>query len=116
LINSGLCVSTDLFCSVGGYNEKVRLDFADFQFMYRVRKKTHTLQLLNAVAVQDFSNEETDVKRLYSRYQKFLEGAGSVQVESFKERMRIIWLVFLHTLALTKRTKSMCFVKLWLHR
>ena len=111
LINSGLCVSTELFLRAGGYNEKVKLDFADFQFMHRLLAVTDSFCLLNAVAEQDFSNDKTDVKVLYGRYCMYIEGARHYQADKMKDKLKILWLVLLHTLALTKRTLSMVFLK-----
>lgn len=113
LINSGLCVSVKLFHLAGGYNEKVRLDFADFQFMSRLSRVTDSFELLDVVALQDFSNDETDAKRLLTRYRMYLEGASNFCPNSSIEMLRIKWMVVLHTLALTKRTKSLEFLKLW---
>lgn len=111
LVNSGLCVSVKLFMLAGGYNEKVKLDFADFQFMHRLRRVTDCFTLLDAEAEQDFSNEQTDVSVLYARYCKYIEGARHFETYDMKDKLLVFWSVFLHTLALTKRTGKMLFVK-----
>ena len=38
VINSGMCVPVALFKQTGGYNERITLDFSDFQFLMHVRR------------------------------------------------------------------------------
>ena len=120
-INSGLCVSLDAFFRAGGYNEKVRLDFSDFQFTIRLRHVEPFFTLLDCEGRQDFSNEKTSHPQLHARYLKYLDGARNLQGCTLMERMKVAWLVCLHTLALTKRTRRADYLKslllhLWKHR
>ena len=39
VINSGMCVPVALFKQTGGYNERITLDFSDFQFLMHVRTR-----------------------------------------------------------------------------
>ena len=112
LINSGLCVDIQKFRLSGGYNENIRLDFADFQFMHRLRKVTDSFELIDCVAVQDFSNDETNIDRLFTRYGHYLDGARHFETDNLLVRLKIMWMVLLHTLSLTKRTKSIRFFRL----
>lgn len=47
LLNSGLLIRQDEFKASGGYNEKVFLDFADFDFIKRFKKICPDFYLLN---------------------------------------------------------------------
>jgi len=116
LINSGLCVQIQMFRQSGGYNENIRLDFADFQFMHRLRKVVDSFELLDCTAIQDFSNYETNVDKLYTRFGHYLEGARNFETDSLVVRLKIKWMVLLHTVSLTKRTKSLCFLRLLLSK
>lgn len=71
IINSGLLINTAAFLSVGGYNEKVWLDFSDFQFIERFSQKFNTAFVADAVCVQSFSNEEQTINQKLSRYKLF---------------------------------------------
>jgi len=114
LINSGLCVSLDAFFRAGGYNEKVRLDFADFQFVIRLRRVEQSFTLLDCEARQDFSNEKTCHAQLHARFLKYLDGARNLEECTLAERLKIAWLVCLHTLALTKRTRRADYIRSFL--
>ncbi len=114
LINSGLCVSLKAYENAGGYNEKIQLDFADFQFMERLSKVVDKFELLDVVAFQNFSNNETDTEKLITRYNKYLEGAHFFHSDKWTMNIRVKWLVLIHTLSLSLRTRSCSFIKLLL--
>lgn len=64
-INSGLAVDVEAFHQAGGYNEKVTLDFSDYQFIRRFRKWYPDFYVLRSVCNQSFSNEvESDDRKL----------------------------------------------------
>lgn len=111
LVNSGLCISTDLFQSVGGYNELLRMDFADFEFIKRLQKVHSTFELIDSIAIQDFSNEEKNIDKLFRRYIIFLDSANKLKPLSILDKIEIKWLALLHTIALTIRTKDFIFLK-----
>lgn len=71
IINSGLAISLDLFFEVGGYNEKVFLDYSDFQFIDRCCKKEKYAHCLNSICIQDFSDEIKDKHKLLVRFTLF---------------------------------------------
>lgn len=110
MVNSGLCVQTASFHAAGGYNEKVRLDFADFQFVERLRKVTSGFVRIDIVAEQAFSNEQRNVEDLLSRYRLYVESAYHCEKTSLKKRLGFFYVVLRHTLALTVRTKSLSFL------
>lgn len=110
-VNSGLCLPIAIFSKAGGYNERVRLDFADFEFISRCRKVCGKLRVLPISAIQDFSNDETDQSKLMARYLLYLESAQSTCWERLKDRQILHIEVFLHTLALSRRTRSLEFFK-----
>lgn len=69
LLNSGLFITCDAFEECGGYNEKVFLDFSDFDFMKRYRNKYSQFYLLDVKlehhlesSTQNFFNESRFIK------------------------------------------------------
>lgn len=105
-VNSGTCIRIGTFKKAGGYNEAIRLDFADFDFFQRTLPFASYFMLIDSIAHQDFSNEETDVCKLENRYKIYLEGALATSFSN-----RFVLQVIRHTLALTVRTRRMVFIK-----
>lgn len=115
--NSGCCIPVSLFRKSGGYAEKVKLDFADFQFMINVRRHFPRFLLLDApAAVQDFSNNCTDPQQMRHRFSLYLESARNFSAGSFLLQLKHHYIVFRHTLSLSLRTKSLTFLSQYVSR
>ncbi len=112
LINSGLCIQLKLFENSGGYDEKIRVDFADTQF---VRKLLHageqTFYLLNCKCLQNFSNDETELNKLKKRFQIYLENANNCKFIDFGDWLFRQYCIISHTFSLVKRTHNIYFLK-----
>ena len=114
-VNSGACIRLSAFERNGGYQEAIRLDFADFDFFARLAEQSDSFWRVDRVAQQSFSNSETDIDRLYRRYLFYLEGAREARKNKLIRRMVDVG-VLRHTLALTARTNSLRFLKKYLFR
>lgn len=112
-VNSGLCVRVADFLAVGGYNERVALDFADFQFIRRLRQQHPSFVLLPFSATQDFSNDCTTAEQLLPRFRLYLKSARHCQFASRKARWQHHYQVLRHSLSLTLRTHSPRFLTLF---
>ena len=122
LINSGLCVKLSLFERSGGYDERIWLDFADTQF---VRKLWHSgeryFYLLPCKCFQNFSNEQTNIEKLQSRFEIYLECGKNCKFLDFPDWAFRQYCVISHTLSLTIRTRKISFLtksitKYWMRR
>lgn len=111
VINSGMCVDVYAFCAAGGYNEAVRLDFADFQFLERLKQVDSRLLLLPFVAIQDFSNEVVDEAQLFRRFTLYVQSFKACCFNNRRTRLRHGLGVLKHTLNLTARTRKTVFIK-----
>lgn len=107
-VNSGTCIRVSAFMKIGGYNEKIKLDFADFDFFFRLAPLSRFFLLIDSTAYQNFSNEESDVSKLERRYKIYLDGALATPA-----KYRFLLQVIRHSLALTIRTKSIGFIKIF---
>lgn len=115
LANSGCCIPISLYEKAGGYNEKVRLDFADFQFLIYVRKHfSKALLLACGFAEQDFSNDCKDCGSMLNRFTLYLDSAKYFDGGSFFLNFKHHYLVFRHTLSLTLRTHNLQFFSMYL--
>lgn len=59
VLNSGLLVELAAFAACGGYDERVRVDFADFAFINRFRRHYQEVVVLDLVCRHGYSNLET---------------------------------------------------------
>lgn len=101
IINSGLLIKVDAFWAVGGYNEKVWLDFADFQFIERFGSKFDKAFVVDMECVQSFSNEEQSISQKLSRYKHF---CTSVKHYEPVNKLNKFWI----NLIVFKRAGSLC--------
>lgn len=112
LINSGLCIKLALFERSGGYDERVWLDFADTQFIRRImRIGIEQFYLLPCFCVQNFSNEETELEKLKSRFDIYLQCARACRYFHFSDWLCGQYGIILHTISLCRRTRSLFFLK-----
>lgn len=113
-INSGLLISLSFFIKVGGYNPKIRVDFSDIQFISKARQVINRFYILNIICTQDFSNEISDINKLYNRFKLFCEGGYYFQYRNNNERIIINYLIFKHTIALSIKNKTCLFLKYYI--
>lgn len=111
VVNCGICVKTTDFMQAGGYNELVRLDFADFQFIERLKTVCSHFARIGVTAIQNFSNDEADISKLISRYEMYLDSALHCEKQCIKKHLSYHYAVLLHTLSLIKRTRKLVFFK-----
>ncbi len=110
-VNSGIFIYTNVFLKVGGYNNNVKIDFSDFQFIERYKKNYDLFYVIDSVVIQQFSNEETDKSKLLERFKIYCDGAKNCEKKNFLEFIAYFIIVFIRATSLFKRTKSFDFFK-----
>jgi rhamnosyltransferase len=73
LLNSGLLIAVDLFQKIGGYNEKLKLDFSDFEFIDRYRKISDNFFVINSRAIHEFSGDFDNNESAYKRFKRYCQ-------------------------------------------
>ncbi|MDE6340469.1 MAG: glycosyltransferase, partial [Muribaculaceae bacterium] len=68
IINSGTLINVSKFMECGGYNEKVFLDFADFQFMERFGNLNREAYVIPVICKQDFSDITQSKEQKLNRF------------------------------------------------
>ena len=114
-INSGLIISVKLFESVGGYNEKIKLDFSDFYFINKVSKKVSSFYVMNLVCYHYLSNavrKELTLGTLY-RYQTYCEGA-KLSAENVLDYLKFFVITLQQAIKLSIRYKSKVFYRIFI--
>lgn len=105
-INSGMMVSVDAFLRVGGYNERVPLDFSDFQFADRLAQFYPTFFVLDAVCQQEFSNEVQSKEQKLARFVLYCRGAKACKKRGLVDFFSYFCVVARRAVGLAVRTRS----------
>ncbi|WP_419870116.1 glycosyltransferase family protein [Chryseobacterium sp. CT-SW4] len=71
-INSGILIRTDFFYEVGGYNERLRLDFCDHEFIGRIKNYVRYLNIIPVKLKQNFSTNTNSKEKALFRYKLFI--------------------------------------------
>lgn len=108
-VNSGLMIYLEAFNKAGGYNESVRLDFADFQFIEKIRNYYSRFFLIDMVCIQEFSGFEKDVSVLESRFRLYCEGARNCKRKNTTEDIWYLIEVLRRLAGLTIKAKTLVF-------
>jgi len=74
-LNSGMCINVKIFKDIAQYNERIRLDFSDFDFIRRVSKKVKNFVLMPLISVHSLSSEDETYESAIVRYRFYCNGA-----------------------------------------
>jgi len=111
LLNSGMLINLGAFSLVGGYNEKVRLDFCDFVFIEEFKKMYSFCFILDVKCVHDFADDNSDIEKLNGRYGNYCRDAKSCPKESVIDWVQYFVVVFVRASSLVVRTGRLAFYK-----
>jgi glycosyltransferase involved in cell wall biosynthesis len=112
-VNSGMLVCLKLFFKVGGYNEKLKIDFCDFQFLEKVRKISPDFFLTTATGLQNYSNAEKSVQKQQLRFKMYLQDAINCDKPTFTDRIGFFYAVTRHAIGLSVKLRNLSFM--WLY-
>ncbi|WDF59112.1 glycosyltransferase [Flavobacterium sp. KACC 22758] len=110
-VNSGMLVKISSFVEAGGYNDKVKLDFSDIEFIKRFSKINKEFKVINTLCIQDFSNDEVNIENLNVRFAFFCDGVKNCHREFFFEDFQYFVIVLIRMTMLILKTKSFSFMK-----
>jgi GT2 family glycosyltransferase len=100
LINSGLMIPIQVIDQVGGFNEKIKLDFSDTYFIEQYKKINKKIILLDVFLEHKLSGDEgKDKTRELNRFRYFCGGAREFRVGT-RDKLRVDRLVFFRMLRL----------------
>lgn len=81
LINSGILISAEAYEKAGGYNEKIRLDFADHFFIEKYKAVYNRFAVIDLKCLQDFSSDQQlTMSSALIRFSFYCEGARNKAV------------------------------------
>ena len=111
IINSGMLVNVYAFFKVGGYNENVPLDLADFQFIYRLQKEFEEFYLMGYRLIQSFSNDVDNIDQLKRRFNSYCIGSLNFDAE-LTTKSDILFSMVKRCMSLCYRTRNLSFIKI----
>jgi GT2 family glycosyltransferase len=111
-LNSGMCINAKVFNEMGVYNEKIRLDFSDFDFIRRVAGKVKRFVLMPVVFSHSLSSEDETFESAAMRYKFYCNGAYHSIINSFDNYILGI-VVFLRGFKLSVKFKKLIFFKVF---
>lgn len=111
-INSGMMINVDAFLSVGGYNENVKLDYSDYQFIEKFRQQFNSFFILQSVCFQEFSNEVQSTVQLLDRYKIFCNCIRNCKRNNTYDKYLYLWIVLKRGMSLTTRTGNLNFIRI----
>jgi GT2 family glycosyltransferase len=115
-LNSGLIIKRELFVLAGGYNEKLPLDFSDFDFLRRCKPFCRTFVVFNACCMHSLSSSEIEsVDKVLGRFVYYVDGAREY-AQTIGQRFTLFGVLLLRTLQLTIRFKDAAFFSVFLKR
>jgi len=112
LLNSGLLIDVETFNKIGGYNEKIKLDFSDFYFIYKFKKENINFVLTNIKCIHDLSSSEVNLNKKLIRFTYYCAGAFEYG-RSTNQLLSIIFLTMFRTIILSYRNKTIKFIYLF---
>lgn len=112
-VNSGMCIELDAFKKAGGYNENIKLDGSDFQFIERFSKIHKKFCVIDLRANQDFSLNDDNFNSVLHRYKIFLSDLHFFESHSLYDTLCYQRIKFVRTAILFKQFKKMIFLKLY---
>lgn len=109
-INSGMLLNVNTALSCGGYNNKVYLDFSDFQFIERLKKVSSDFYVMPLTIKQDLSNDDENQENLFTRYGIYCKCARECERKNLFDDVIYFMMVLIRGVKLSIRTKKMSFI------
>lgn len=102
-INSGLLIQTVTFMSVKGYNEAVKLDFSDIEFIRRLRKSKQNIEIfvMPYICVQNFSNLVHSKKEKIKRFELFCQSVNHCEKTGLCDKLLFLLIVLKRAIKLS---------------
>lgn len=105
LLNSGLLIDVTTYLEIGGYNEKIKLDFSDFYFIVKFQKTHKYFVLTSATCEHHLSASETNLEKQLIRFEYYCGGALEYG-KSLNQVFQIYLLIIFRTLLLSLKQQT----------
>lgn len=108
-INSGLMINLESFNKIGGYNENLKLDFTDIDFISRFKRVSNLLYIVPFIAKHELSSiNKISLKESLLRYEHYIDSILNMKLNLYRTFfLKIICLY--RGIKLTLKFKSLSF-------
>ncbi len=106
-INSGMMINVNAMREVGGYNEKVTIDFSDYQFLYRLSKKYNYLYVMDVECYQEFSNDVQTISQKLKRFSIFCSCLRECETDGFWDLISYYFIVLKRAISISIEAKNL---------
>lgn len=111
VINSGLMIPLEMFEKIGGYNEKLRLDFSDIYFIEKYKELNPKIVLVNVYLKHSISGDEgKDFLREFNRFKYYCSASKEI---GNSLNTSVFWSPFRRLIRLTLKYKNIKFIKIF---
>ncbi len=115
VINSGLLIDVETFEAVGGYNEKLKLDFSDFYFFKRLKQYTSEIIIIDAECNHKHSSSESvNLLKAVNRFKIYLQASTIMGNDHMP--FLFYYRSFLRSIKLSLQYNSLRFIGLFFNR
>jgi len=111
VINSGVMIPLGMFEKIGGYNEKLKLDFSDIYFIEKYKEFNPKIVLVDVYLKHSISGDEgKDFFREYNRFKYYCSASKEIgnSLNTF-----VFWSPLRRLIRLTLKYKSTKFIKIF---
>ncbi|GGE91538.1 Glycosyltransferase, GT2 family [Chishuiella changwenlii] len=115
-INTGMFINTDFFIKIKGYNENIKLDFSDHDFIYKCKKFINKFEVLPIKLVQDFSSITNTKEQAIKRYSLYLRDLKAFKIKKENRLSLFINADLRRLVKLVIQYKSFDFIKIRLKK
>ncbi len=113
LLNSGILIDLNLYLKAGGYKEKIKLYFSDFNFIDRLKSIHKEFVVIDAVCNHKLSDlTNVDLSASKNRFKIYCEGSFH-SAEKKMDYIPLFITVFLRSMLLSFRYKNLIFMKIF---
>lgn len=113
VINSGIMISLQSFSDLGGYNERVYLDYSDHEFIARFKKKYKYVYVIDNDIIQNFACVSTNLHALVDRYRILCDCVNNIHRDSRLDDILYSIMLFKRAVHLAIKTKHIIFLKIF---
>ncbi|KIM09182.1 MAG: hypothetical protein KU28_00630 [Sulfurovum sp. PC08-66] len=111
VINSGLMIPMAAFQKIGGYNEKLKLDFSDVYFIEKYKEINENIVLVDLYLEHTLSGDEgKDFAREYNRFRYYCSASRELGLSLKK---KVIWSPIRRLLRLILKYRMLSFIKIF---
>lgn len=114
IINSGIMLSLAFYKQIGGYDERIKLDFTDIEFIERAALIYPKFEVLPINIKHDYSFHSNDIDSAMLRYRQYRKDYQFVSRKGISAFMKYHLSNWIHLYNLSIHHKSTNFIKLYL--